>query len=137
MKKDNTLIELLAGIVCIGVLEQVILLLFFENHLYNAIGVWCGILVSVICAIHMKRSIEDAVDLGDTERATKYATKGYITRMAITAVLVGAVLYFEVGNPITVLAGVFALKLAAYMQPFMHKVFLKLQEKKGGTLRGN
>ena len=137
MKKDNTLIELLAGIVCIGVLEQVTLLLFFENYLYNAIGVWCGILVSVICAIHMKRSIEDAVDLGDTERATKHATKGYITRMAITAVLVGAVLYFEVGNPITVLAGVFALKLAAYMQPFMHKVFLKLQEKKGGTLRGN
>ena len=136
MKKDNTLIELLVGIVCIGVLEQVILLLFFENHLYNAIGAWCGILVSIICAIHMKRSIEDAVVLGDAERAIKHATKGYITRMAITAVLVGVVLYFRLGNPITILTGVFALKLAAYMQPFMHKVFLKLQEKKGGTLRG-
>ena len=40
--------------------------------------------------------------------------------------LVGAVLYFEVGNPITVLAGVFALKLAAYMQPFTHKLCNKL-----------
>ena len=136
MKKDNTLAELLAGILLIGVLQQLILLLFFKNHVYNAIGAWCGILVSVICVIHMKRSIEDAVDLRDVERATKHATKGYITRMVITAVLVGAVLYFEVGNPITILTGVFALKLAAYMQPVMHKLFLKLQEKKGGTLRG-
>ncbi len=136
MKKDNTLAELLAGILIIGIMQQLILLFFFQNHGYHAIGLWCGILAAVISVIHMRRSIEDALDLGEEERAARHVTKGYVTRMVITAVLVGVVLYFRIGNPLTILTGVITLKLAAYTQPFVHKVFLKLQKKKGGNLRG-
>ena len=54
-KKDNTLLEMLVGIIIWGILSQVALCIFFENYLYNAIGLWCGIVVAGGMAIHMKR----------------------------------------------------------------------------------
>lgn len=129
MKKDNTLAEMLAGILAIGVLLQILLFIFFEKHLYHAIGLWSGIAIVVFFLIHMKRSIEDALDF-EEERAKKYAGKQYAVRMLVSAVIIGAVLYFKVGNPVTILCGVSTLKLAAFIQPWVHKLFLK--QKKGG-----
>lgn len=134
MKKDNTLLGILLGLLLIGILQQVIVVLFFEKIGYHSLGLWSGIASAAICVIHMKRSIEDALDLGEEKRAAKHVVQGYATRMIIVAVLVGLVLYFKIGNPITILTGVIALKPAVYMQPLMHKVLKKLQkEKKGGT----
>ena len=134
MKNDYTLPEMLAGILLMGVILQIVLLIFGENHGYNAIGLWCGILVAVIWTVHMKRSIEDALDL-DIERAENHARKGYAVRMVIAGVLIGMTLYLDLGNPLTILMGVTALKLTAYLQPLMHKVFLKIL-KNGGKRRG-
>jgi len=59
MKKNNILIELLAGIISLGILIQIGMLIFAENYLYNAIGLWTGIGIACFMAIHLKRSIED------------------------------------------------------------------------------
>lgn len=64
MKKDNTLTELVLGIILLGVIEQIVCLIFLKDYLYNAVGLWSGILVAVGMAVHMKRSIEDALDFG-------------------------------------------------------------------------
>lgn len=130
MKKDNTLFELLAGIFSLGILLQVILLVFWEHPLYHAVGLWCGIGVSAFCTIHMKRSLDEAVDLGE-EYAPKYMRKGYAFRMLLAGVVVALVLYFEWGNPITILIGIVMLKPAVYMQPLLHGVFERIL-KKGG-----
>ena len=122
MKKNSTLAELLAGILLVGVIEQIVCLIFFENHVYNAVGLWSGVLLSVGLAIHMQRSVEDALDL-DADSADKHMRKSYMTRALAASVVIGVVIYYEWGNPLTVLAGIFALKLAAYLQPFMHKAF--------------
>lgn len=122
-KKDNTLLEMLVGIIIWGILSQVVLGIFFGNYLYNAIGLWCGIVVAGGMAIHMKRSIEDAydlqVDIGKQIRADS------IKRMMVAAIVIGVVFYFEAGNPLTVLVGIFSLKISAYTQPYMHKIFSK------------
>ena len=128
MKKNNTLIEMLVGIIIWGLLAQIVLLIVFEDYLYNAIGLWCGIVVAGGMAIHMKRSIEDAydmqVDIGKQIRADS------IKRMSVAAVVIGAVFYFHAGNPLTVLVGIFSLKISAYAQPYMHKVFTKFRKSK-------
>ena len=124
MKKNNILVELLAGIISLGILIQIGMLIAFENYLYNAIGLWAGIGVAIFMAIHLKRSIEDELDLGE-EGAVKHARTAYATRMLITLVVLGVVIYFKLGNPFTVVLGIFPLKLSAYLQPLIHKIFLK------------
>lgn len=129
MKKNSTLIELLIGILVVGVLGQLVLLLFFESYIYNAIGLWVGVGIAAGMAIHMQRSIEDGLDLmGET--GIKYMQKASALRTVIACVVIAAVLYFGWGSPLTLLLGVMALKLAAYMQPLMHRVLEKI--KKGG-----
>ena len=125
MKKNNILLELLSGIISLGVLIQIIMAIAFENYLYNAIGLWTGIGIACFIAIHLKRSIEDSLDLG-VEGAAKHARTAYATRTAITLVVIGIVIYFKVGNPFTVVLGIFPLKLSAYLQPLIHKIFLKI-----------
>lgn len=125
MKKNNILVELLAGIISLGVLIQIGMLIAFENYLYNAIGLWTGIGIACFMAIHLKRSIEDSLDMWE-EDAVKHARTAYATRTAITLAVIGIVIYFKIGNPFTVVLGIFPLKLSAYLQPLIHKIFLKI-----------
>ena len=127
MKKNNILVELLAGIISLGVLIQIIMAIALENYLYNAIGLWTGIGIACFMAIHLKRSIEDSLDLG-VEGAVKHARTAYATRTVITLIVIGLVVYFKIGNPLTVVLGIFPLKLSAYLQPLIHKVFLKFDK---------
>ena len=56
MKKDNTLLELVTGIILVGVVVQIVCLIAFPNDLYNAIGLWSGVAIGSGMAIHMKHS---------------------------------------------------------------------------------
>ena len=60
MKKDKTLTELIVGIIFLGAVVQIIILIAFQNDLYNAAGLWSGIVIGIGMAVHMKHSIEDA-----------------------------------------------------------------------------
>lgn len=123
MRKNSTLAELLVGILFIGVLIQIGCLILWKDCLYNSIGAWSGITICLISAISMSHSIEESLDYGESG-AAKHMWVGYITRMLVTLVIAGIVIYFKLGNYITLLIGLFSLKLAAYMQPSVHKIFL-------------
>lgn len=124
MKKDNTLAELITGIILLGMIEQIICLIFLKDYLYNAIGVWSGAAIAIGMVIHMKRSIEDALDLGE-EGAVKHMRKTYALRLTVVAIVMGCIIYFGLGNPFTLLAGALTLKISAYLQPYMHKIFTR------------
>lgn len=129
MKKNRTLIELLIGIMLSGIFAQIVCLIFFERHLYHAIGLWTGILLSIGMAIHMHRSIEDGLDImGDA--GVKHMKEAYLMRTIVVCIVMAAVMYFDWGNPITILLGITALKVAVYLQPLVHKILEK--RKKGG-----
>lgn len=130
MEKDRTLQELLLGLFGIGCVVQLGLLFLGGHLLKNAIGLWCGIFCGVFCFLHMQRTLEDSLDLGE-EYATKRVRKGYGTRMLLTAVVLGLVLYYELCNPLTLLVGVLVLKPAIYLQPVVHKVLQKFNQKGG------
>lgn len=123
-KKDTTLLELLIGIILLGAVIQIVCLIISKDYLYNAIGLWSGIAIACFTAIHMKRSIEDALDLGE-EGAKKHVRSGYAFRMVVTLIVAGVVVCFNLGNPITLLIGLFPLKISAYLQPHMHKLLKK------------
>lgn len=54
MKKDKTLTELIVGIIFLGAVAQIIILIAFQNDLYNAVGLWSGIVIGIGMAVHMK-----------------------------------------------------------------------------------
>lgn len=129
MKKDRTLGELIIGMLVLGGIVQIICAIAFQNDLYNAAGLWSGVLIGIGMSIHMKRSIEDALDLGEAG-AAKHIRKTYALRMTVVIIVMGGVIYFDFGNPLTLLAGLITLKISAYLQPHMHKLFLKLKKDK-------
>ena len=135
MKKNQTLLELLAGIVGLALVVQLIHLLVGKNWIYNSIGLWAGTIIACFWAIHLSRSLEDSLDLGE-EAAKRRAVTGYITRMLISLIVLGIVIYFKLGNLVDIIVGIFLLKISAYIQPITHKVFLKLGKKEGGLSSG-
>ena len=130
MKKNQTLWELLAGIVGLGMLVWLIHLMLSKDILYNTIGLWSGAGVACFWAIHLNRSLEDSLDLGETA-AKRKAVMGYATRMLVSLLVLGAVIYYDLGNLIDVIIGIFLLKISAYIQPFTHKIFDRVLRRKG------
>ncbi len=131
MKKSGTLAELICGIALVGVIAEAVCVIAFKDDLYNTVGLLSGIAVACFWAIHLKRSIEDSLEL-DPDGARKHARKGYVFRIIITALLLGAVIYFHLGNPILIIVGIISLKISVYINPAIHKVFSRLKAKRRG-----
>lgn len=126
---DQVLKELILGIFIYGGIVQIIILLAVEERLYTSRGLWIGILVACFMGIHMKRSLEDALDLG-ADGAVKHARKCYGIRMGVVILAFGLTFYFRAGSVVSVFIGAMGLKISAYMQPYLHKVFQKVSKSK-------
>ncbi len=131
MKRNSTLVELLLGIGVLSILTQVVVLFISKNHVHNAIGLWAGALMAGGMAIHMSRTIFEAVDLG-ADNATKHMQRASVTRIGIVVIVMAILLYFKIGNPITLIIGLFTLKISAYLQPIIHKLCEKRTDMKEG-----
>lgn len=122
-KFDRTLLELWTGIAVAGVLGQAVIF-FVERKVYFTIGWWYGVVLSLFMAWHMWRALDRGLDMGDG--ASGYLTRSNIIRYVLVAVAYIALAAIDFGNPVAAFAGVLMLKVAAYIQPFTHKVFKKM-----------
>ena len=122
-KFDRTLIELWAGIILTGILGQAAVF-FVERKVYFTIGWWYGIVLSLFMAWHMWRALDRGLDMGDG--ASQYLTKANIIRYVVVAVAYIVLTILDFGSPVAAFFGVLMLKVAAYIQPFTHKVFKKM-----------
>lgn len=137
MKKkiNETLAELMAGILVIGVLIQLAGLLiaavypeFAGSRFSFALGLWIGIATALGLAVHMYRSIDRALDMqpGDAE---SYMRKTYLFRTVAILVIAGIVHFFKLGYVMAAFLGMLCLKFGAFLQPLMHKLWKKFQKK--------
>lgn len=117
--------EMLIGILFYGLIVQLILL-FFQDWLYYSVGLWVGTAIAAVSSIHMRISLEDAMDLGE-KGASAHSRSRFLLRYLITAVVLGIVLYFRLGSILTILIGITGLKIAAYSQPVIHNVLKKFR----------
>jgi hypothetical protein len=72
----------------------------------------------------MWRSLDRGLDLGDG--AGQYLSKANIIRYVIVAVAYIGLAMLDFGSPIAAFFGILMLKVAAYIQPFTHKIFKKI-----------
>lgn len=120
--------ELIMAILGYGILGQIILSIIPGVSLYRVIGFWTGVLIAIGMTIHMKRSIEDALDLQE-KGAQGHLRKTYAFRMLVVFAIIGLLYYFKIGSVILAFAGIMGLKVAAYLQPLIHKLLNQSENK--------
>lgn len=102
---------------------------FVQDKLDFTTGLWIGIALAFFLLWHMNRSIQNAVEL-DEEGAIHRMRGGTSIRTVAILAIVVIVYYLSLGNVLMVFVGALGLKVAAYLQPFVHERFAKENMKK-------
>ena len=103
-----------------GVAERI----FGDKYIYIIIGFLIGILMSIILVMLMARTVENMLSIGDNG-AVKEGVIGALIRAEIVIAVIVLLLVTHVGNVISMLIGLFGLKLSAYIQPIADKYIKK------------
>lgn len=124
IKANQTLAELVIGIVCFGAVCQIAGIFLAKDQLAYAVSLWVGIIAAVGMAVHMNHTIHKALacDEGTAEKVTR---SSYFLRYGCAMVLLGAAALTGVTNLIVTFVGIMGLKIGAYIQPFTHKLLQK------------
>ncbi len=117
---NDTLKEMLCGMLLYGAVGQIVILLFIKGAGIS-LGWWVGVLTAMGCGYQMWWSLDRALDLPESEASKKMMTYSMLRYVAIVAIM-AIIMVTEVANPLAAVFGVFALKAGAYLQPLMHKL---------------
>ena len=123
-KINETLMELFVGIFLWGLVWQAAGVWFVPDKFSCSLGLWLGVLTAEICAWHMYRSIDRALDFSEKD-ARKYMTSRSMMRYGLIIMVLLVLMITGAGNPLCCFLGVMGLKAAAYLQPPLHKMMKK------------
>ena len=123
-KINETLAELLLGILLWGIFWQAAGVWFVRDKWSCSISLWAGVLTAGLCAVHMYKSLDKALDFSEKD-AQKYMMSRSMMRYGCIMIVLLAFALTEAGNPLSCFLGVMGLKTAAYLQPLLHKVLEK------------
>lgn len=120
-KKNRTVLELNLGILALGLLLQVLFLMFADRKLFCCLSLFLGMALALAAVRHMYRTLDAALDLSG-EDAQKMIYRGYLTRYLLLAAVLLLVAVTGILNPLLVFLAYMSLKGAAYLQPLTHKL---------------
>ena len=126
-KMDETLKELMTGILLFGLVCLVVGVWFVNSPLKYIAGLLIGLVLALSAAWHMHWSICRNMDLNvDREGAANaYAVKSSMIRYGVIVVVFLAVCLTDFAYPLAVFLGIMGLKAGAYLQPFTRKYLFK------------
>lgn len=132
LKRINPILpELLAGIALYGLALQLTGMWFVNDKFEYTLSVWMGIALAMGMAVNMAIVILDSVDVM-AARGTPVRTGFWsVLRYVVVVGVFAAAWYFELGNPLVMFFGMMGLKVSAYLQPHLHKCFLRMRKKEG------
>lgn len=120
-KADKTLRELCMGIIVWGLLCQLIGIWFVADKAGYSLGLWMGVLLAAGAGVHMWWALDKALGF-EQDTAVKMITKYSIIRYVVIVIVMGLIMISGFANPLAAFLGLMGLKVAAYLQPFTHKV---------------
>ncbi|MBQ6888752.1 MAG: hypothetical protein IJN54_14725 [Lachnospiraceae bacterium] len=121
---NKTLLELLAGIFIYGIICQVVGFVLVEDRFSYSTGLWIGIITAIAAAIHIWKSLDRALDFDEGTAGKKMQAQSVI-RYVIIVIIMGLTMINGVTNPLAAFLGIMGLKVAAYLQPFTHKLLIR------------
>lgn len=125
LKRTNLILPEMLGILFVhAVLVELIGIWFVKNKIFYSLGVLAGFLLACFMLIHMAVIIEDSLSVMDKKGRVWISIKSAL-RYIVIAVVVVSMVYFQWGNFLSCFITMFGVKMAAYLQPFLHKRFDK------------
>ena len=123
-KIDPTLFDLCLGIILYGIVFQLVLLIFSRKMSYS-LGLWIGVVLAVVGAIHMWWSLDRGMDQASKQAAKTVGTNNLI-RYFVLVVVMFVLIYTNFANPIFMFCGYMGMKVSAYLNPWLCKVRSKV-----------
>lgn len=136
LSSNRTLHEMLIGVCASNVILLLAGMIICEDRLKALVGVGSGFFLAVFYLIHMAVTIDDAMCL-DEKGAAAQMRKNMLIRYGIVCLVVAAVNYFELANPVLCILSCLTVKLGAYLQPVVHKILFRSEDEgsgNGGTI---
>ena len=124
---NDALPELVLGILIYGIVIELAGVWFVTDKLRYSTGLLIGISLAIGMAINIAVVIRDAVEIYGEDGAKNRVIIKSVLRYLIVVVVFFVMMRYNLGNLFTAFIGVLGLKISAYLQPFTHKVILKLQ----------
>lgn len=121
---DKTLLELSIGILFWGVVCQAAGIWPVSDKAGYSIGLWIGVITAVAAGVHMWWALDRSLDFA-RDTAVKMMTKHNIIRYLAIVLVMGLVMISGFANPLSAFLGLMGLKVAAYLQPFTHRICAK------------
>ena len=91
----------------------------------QAMGFLLGIIGTAVLFYSMALSAETTLDIGDPLAAKKHSRKMHGIRYISIILVTMVVAKIEIFDVVAALLALFSLKVALYLQPFMHRLFCK------------
>jgi len=131
---NDALPGLVLGIVIYGIVVELVGVWFVEDKLRYSTGLLIGIVIAIGLAINIAQVIRDAVEIYGADGARNRLIIKSVLRYLVVVVVFFVMMKFNLGNLATAFIGVLGLKVSAYLQPFAHKVILKIQGRGDNSL---
>ena len=131
---NDALPGLVWGIVIYGIIVELAGVWFVEDKLRYSTGLLIGIVVAIGLAINIAQVIRDAVEIYGADGARNRLIVKSVLRYFAVVIVFFVMMKFNLGNLVPAFIGVLGLKVSAYLQPFAHKVILKLQGRGDNSL---
>ncbi len=126
---NDALPGLIMGIIVYGIIVELAGVWFVSDKLRYTTGLLIGIGLACGMAINMAVVLRDAIEIyGESKAQSKIIAKS-VFRYLVVVIVFFVMAEWNLGNIISAFVGVLGLKVSAYLQPFAHKVVLKLQGK--------
>lgn len=114
--------DMMTGLAVWGVPVLLVLEIISHNRLAMAAGVVLGLATAAGLLWHMYRHLDIALDM-DSGHAQRHTQLAAMQRLGImTVVLVIAMTQYRYVHPIGTVLGLFGMKIAAFMQPAIHRL---------------
>lgn len=128
-KMSETFWEIALNCLVYGVLIQLVCIFIPYSLSDLSLGLWIGVAMAIAIGAHMDLIIDRSFSGLTEKQAANLMRMNSMGRYFFVVLAFGLVLIYEIGNPLACFAGVMTLKVAAYTQPFTHKLLTKLKTK--------
>lgn len=123
----GTLSEMITGMILFGIVCELIGIWFVPNRLKYTLGVWIGIAIAAFMASHMAWTFNSSIDK-DGKTATGRVRLQAFLRYFVVLGLFAVLLFTDFTYPLAAFLGIMGLKVSAYLQPLIHKIFKAIKK---------
>ena len=129
-KMDETLKELMTGILLFVLLCLLVGVWFVPSALKYILGLLIGLLLAEGAAVHMYVSLcrNMNINAGRESAANSYSVKNSMIRYGVILVVFFVICLTDVAYPLAVFLGLMGLKVGAYLQPYTRKYLFHKKE---------